>query len=369
MLRLIDRYIFVELFFPFGLTLSALMLILLTEQMLRLADLFINKGVSFLTLGKIFLYLLPTFLVIAIPIAVLISTIIVFARMTADSEITGFKAGGVSLARLAMPVHGFTLLAFILTFVLSVWAQPWVNRSLKTAAVDLMKQELSIGLEAGTFSEAFGDMVIYVDQMPRARQLNGILIYDSRNKTRPVLTLAREGTVLSDPDSDIVGFRLINGSQYRMNTETDRYHWITFGKYEFKLNLAGLLTQEAEADRQQIEIQELQHRLSLSQTLSPKELNILVEYYKTYAFPFSCLVFGILGIPLGLAIKRGGRLGGFAAGMALALLYYLLMIISNFLVSSYALSPLIAAWLPNGMMLIAAVWVWAGSGEGRLRRT
>lgn len=352
MWRLLDRYILLELSIPFGLTLAALMMILLTEQMLRLVELLINKGVSLFTVVKVFVFLLPAFLVIAVPVAVLIATIIAFSRLTADNEITALKAGGISLIRMSRPVHLLAAAAFIMTFSLSVWAQPWIGRSLKTVAMDVLKQEFSLGLEPGIFNEPFDRMMIYVDEIPAPGRLRGIVIYDLREASQPALILAREGMILNDPASDWIGFRLIHGSQYRESEAPDRYQWITFGAYEFKLDLAAAVkTDSNDVDSLQA-VRRLKQRWADAQSLEPSELRMLEEHYKTYAFPFSCLIFGVIGIPLGLIIKRAGRLGGFAAGIGMALLYYLLMIIGDFLVTAHAVTPLFGAWLPNAMMVL-----------------
>ena len=365
--KLIDRYIFLELLVPFGLTLSALTMLLLTEQMVRLTELFLNKGVSFTTVVKIFIYLLPTFLVIAIPMGVLIATIIGFSRLTADHEITALMAGGVSLSRLAVPVHVFTVLAFVLTFSLSVWAQPWVGRSMKSAAMDILKQEFSLGLEPGIFNEPLENMTIYVDEMPTPTQLKGVVIYDLRDAAQPALILAQEGMILNDPASDRVGLRLLNGSQHQESGNPPRYQWITFGRYEFKLDLAAAL-KRASGKGGALDIRQIKAKSAGAQTLERRELRALEEHYKTYAFPFSCLIFGMIGVPLGLAIQQGGRLGGFALGIAMALIYYLFMIIADFLVTSRVTPPMAAAWLPNLIMAVVAVFLLAGSTRGPFTR-
>ncbi|HET6465875.1 MAG TPA: LptF/LptG family permease [Nitrospiria bacterium] len=364
MWKLLDRYVFFELLTPFVLTLSALMMILLIEQMVQLTDLFINKGVSFSTVGKIFVYLLPTFLVIAIPMGVLIATIISFSRLMADHEITALMASGVSLSRLAFPVQVFTVLTFALTFSLSAWAQPWVGHSMKSAAMDLLKQEFSLGLEPGIFNEPLDNMMIYVDDMPEPTRLKGIMIYDLRDSAQPVLILAQEGTILSDPTSDMVGLRLLNGSQHRESGDPSRHQWITFKKYEFKLDLAAIAKRSSEDTDTSTRIQQIKAKMTAAQTLDRSELRTLEEYYKTYSFPFSCLIFGMIGIPLGLVIKQGGRLGGFALGIAMALLYYLFMMVSDFLVTSLLLPPLIAAWAPNILMTLLAIFFIAGPSRG-----
>jgi lipopolysaccharide export LptBFGC system permease protein LptF len=97
-------------------------------------------------------------------------------------------------------------------------------------------------------------------------------------------------------------------------------------------------------------------------------LRTLEEHYKTYAIPFTCMIFGAIGIPLGLAIKQGGRLSGFALGIAMALLYYIFMIIADFLATSHVVTPLAAAWLPNLIMTVVAVFLLVGSNQGYFTR-
>jgi lipopolysaccharide export system permease protein len=336
--------------------------------MVQLTDLLLNKGVSLETVAKIFIYLLPAFLVIAIPMGVLIATIIGFSRLTADHEITALMAVGVSLSRLTVPVYVFTTLAFGLTFSLSVWAQPSVGPSMKSAAMDILKQEFSLGLEPGIFNEPLENMMIYVDEMPTPTQLKGIVIYDLRDAAQPALILAQEGMILNDPATDLVGLRLTNGSQHRKSGNPPRYQWITFGRYEFRLDLAAAVKRAAGEGDAALNVQQIKTKLAGAQPLERRELRTLEEHYKTYAFPFACLIFGTIGIPLGLAIKQGGRLGGFALGIAMALIYYLLMIIADFLVTSLLIPPLAAAWFPNLIMAVVAVFLVGGSSRGRFTR-
>jgi lipopolysaccharide export system permease protein len=368
MWKLFDRYIFFELLVPFALTLSALLLVLLTEQTVQLTELFLNKGVSFTTILKIFIYLLPTFLVIAIPMGVLIATIIGFSRLMADHEITALMSNGISLLRLTAPVHAFAVIAFVLTFSLSAWAQPSLGLSWRSVAMDILKQEFSLGLEPGIFNDPIDNMMIYVDEMPTPTRLKGIMIYDQRNSDRPVLILAQEGMILNDPASDLVGLRLLNGSQHRESGDPPRYQWITFGEYEFKIDLGAAVGRASGNGDSAQDIQQIKQKMSGSELLDRRELRTIEEHYKNYAFPFSCIIFGMIGIPLGLAIKQSGRLGGFALGIAMALIYYLLMVITDSMVASRILLPLTAAWLPNLIMAGLAIFLVAGSNRGLFTR-
>jgi lipopolysaccharide export LptBFGC system permease protein LptF len=262
-----------------------------------------------------------------------------------------------------------------LTFTLSVWAQPSVGSSMRSTAMDLLKQEFSLGLEPGIFNESLENLMIYVDEMPTPAQLKGVMIYDLRDAAQPALILAREGMILNDPASDLVGLRLFNGSQHRETGNLSagqagppRYQWITFGRYEFKLDLAAAVKRASGESDTALAVRQIKTKLAGGQPLERRELRTLEEHYKTYAFPFSCLIFGMIGIPLGLAAKQGGRLGGFALGIAMALIYYLFMIIADFLVTSRVITPLAAAWLPNLIMAVVAVSLVAGSSRGLFTR-
>ncbi|MBI3995399.1 MAG: LptF/LptG family permease, partial [Nitrospirae bacterium] len=211
----------------------------------------------------------------------------------------------------------------------------------------------------------------------------------------PTLILAQEGTLLSDPASDRVGLRLMNGSQHREigglpstrppaaagppdlpdrqaggqeQESPSRYQWITFGRYEFKLDLAAVVKRASGEDGAAPNVRQLKEKFAGGQPMERRELRTLEEHYKTYAFPFSCLIFGMIGIPLGLAIKQGGRLGGFALGIAMALIYYLMMIIADFLATALVFTPLAAAWFPNLIMASLALFLAAGSNRGLFTR-
>lgn len=357
MLQLIDRYLFREILPPFGLTLGALMIVLLTDQLLRLVELLINKGVSFLVIFKIFLLILPAFLVITIPAAVLMGVIIAFNRLSSDNEIMAFQAAGIGLIRYLRPALLFSLIAFFVSFGLSVWAQPWTGQSIKGLALSLLKQQLSVALEPGVFNEPFDHMVIFINKMPTPTTLQGILIHDLTHPETPVLTLAKEGVLYSNSDENNLGFQLLNGTQYRFKEGNPGAHQrIQFASYDFRIDLEQTLGSQG-LPLGRLSHDEIKKALLENPDEAPKLRRLLSEYYKNFTFPVSCLVFGILGVPVGLAVKRAGRLGGFAVGLFLGLAYYFLVFIADYLSASGKTPPMIAAWIPNLIMIGIAAFL------------
>jgi len=354
MLKIIDRYIFREILIPFVLTVGTLLLVLLTDQLLRLVELLINKGVSLMTLIRIFLSILPAFLVIAIPAGVLIGVIIAFNRLSGDNEIIALQANGVSHYRLLIPAGLFSLVAFIITFGLSVWGQPWAGKSLKKLAISLVQQRAAVALEAGMFNEPFEKMVVFIEEMPTPSHIKGILIYDLKNTDVPILTLAKEGILLDELEDNQLGFRLLNGSQHRFNKkDPDRHQLLRFGSYDFRIDLTTALGNGSLKD-DRLSPDELRKAIVTKPDQAPRFRRLLAEYYKNYAFPFSSLLFGLIGVPVGLSIKRAGHLGGFAVGLLIGVFYYFLLVLSDFFTASGFIEPMAAAWFPNLILGILA---------------
>ena len=100
---------------------------------------------------------------------------------------------------------------------------------------------------------------------------------------------------------------------------------------------------------------EIRYWLYKSAGKDPKYLKLLEEEYKDVAFPFATLVFGVIGMPLGIAAKRSGKAGGFALGVIIILSFYVLNVMADFWVSSRVMPPFLAAWFPNLAFAVIAL--------------
>lgn len=348
--KILDRYIFRELLTPFLISLGALSFIMLTKELLRLVELLVSKGVGFLAVLKVFLHLMPAFLVLTLPIAAIIASITAFSRLSYDKELVAMRATGLSLLRLSRPVLLFSCLVFGLTLVLSHWGQPWTSVSLKKLALGLLRDQLMLALDKGVFNEPVPSMMIYVPDSRNAGEARGIFISDQRNPGEARIIVAASYTMLNDPGNSLVGIRLLNGTIHSKPTEPDQYHQVSFSTYDLKLALDQSLYAATE-ERPSRDM--LLERLNRSNWEDATALRGLMEHYKDLAFPTASLVFGMLGIPAGIISKRSGRVGGFAVGVMIVIVYYVLNVLSEFFVTTRVFHPFIGAWLPN--MLFVAV--------------
>jgi lipopolysaccharide export system permease protein len=350
---LLDRYIFSELVSPFGVSLGALCFVMLTKELLRLVELLVAKGVGILAVLKVFAHLLPSFLVLTLPIAGIIASITAFGRLSFDKELVAMRAAGLSLFRLARPVFLFAILVFSLTLLLAQWGQPWSSLNLKKVALNLLRDQLVLALERGTFNEPIPRLVIFVADTQEPATARSIFISDERNVDDRRIIVAAQYQVLMEPSTSHVALRLQDGVIHSRPDQTDRYERTSFSTYDLKLSLNQ---SEYSTIEERPSYDSLVAQLDQSGWRDPIALRRLIEYYKDLAFPTASLIFCILGVPVGIVSKRSGRIGGFAVGVVIVIIYYVLNVACEFLVTTTVIPPFVGAWLPNAVFVFITLW-------------
>ena len=350
---LLDRYIFSELVSPFGLSLGVLCFVMLTNQLLRLVELLVAKGVGLFAVSKVVAHLLPSFLVLTLPIAGIIASITAFGRLSFDKELVAMRAAGLSLFRLARPVFLFAIAVFSLTLFLAQWGQPWSSLNMKKVALSLLRDQLVLALERGTFNEPIPRMVIYVADSHEPGGTRGIFISDERDLSDPRIIVAAQYHVLMDTVHNQVALRLHDGVIHSRPDQADQYQQTSFSNYDLRLSLnqSGYSISEERPSYESIIA-----KLDQSSWKDSNALRRLIEYYKDLAFPTAALIFCILGVPVGIVSKRSGRIGGFAVGVFVVILYYVLNVTCEFLVTTASFPPFAGAWMPNAVFLVITIW-------------
>lgn len=346
MVRILDRYIFKELLIPFVFGIFILTFLILIHQLLKLMELVIDKGVDLLSVGQIFLTLLPSFFLLTIPMAVLMASVMTFNRLSYDNEIIALKSVGVGFYRFLRPVLFFSVAAALLTLFMGMIAQPWGGGSFNSLAMRILKKRASVGIEEGKFNGIFSDIVIYVESMPTFSEMEGVFIYDSRDPSSPKVIVAKKGILVNDPGSGAIEFHLLNGSIHIKAKDAADYQRVMFGTYDLKLDL-GSLIQGGNANLEPASYQEIKKKIEASAGTDLRALRLLSEFYKNFSFSLASLVFGIVGVPLGIISGRTGRLGGFTLGIALITFYYLLNTLGDYLITLRIATPFLAVWVPH----------------------
>lgn len=352
-----DRYVLAELIVPFALTLGVFLLVLTMQQGLRFMEWIINRGLGLDVVAKLVLYLLPLMLVLALPVATLIASASAFNRLAGDRELLALWALGVSPWRLLRPVVLFAGAIGLSASVLLNVGEPVGGESLRELAVNLLGQEhAAVVIEEGRFQPLEGGLILYVRQAPRPAEFDGVFVFDYRNPDDPQFAVASRGLMAVNPITRDLELTLKQGSLHRKPEPDTPYQRILFDDYLRRIDLSSLLRAPIAEQR---DIAAIKRHLRNGEPVGPDELSRAVTYDGYHALPVACLLFAVLGLPLGMISSRGGRFGGFVAGLAAILAYYLLMTVASSLARTQLLPPLAAAWLPNGTLFALALLLLA----------
>jgi lipopolysaccharide export system permease protein len=351
MRKTINFYILREIAVPFVMILFVLTFVLLMGRILQLMDLMVNKGIGFIDIAIFIVLLMPSFLMFTVPISLLVSTLIGLGRLSGDNEITVLKASGISLYQLYQPIAAASVVAFALTAVITLFLVPQGNYATKHHLYNVSKKQASIGIREKVFIDDFNGLLIYAETIPmHGAYMEGVLISDTRLTTEPSTIVAKKAYLVSDPRTLTVTLRLENGSTHTVDAGLNHYRKMDFSAYDVNLDIASALFDEKKLKEKtsgEMTVLELKERLEKTNLEKQHLREVAVELNKKLSIPMSCLIFGILGVPLGLRAHRSVRSRGIALGAAIVALYYMLQLGGEALVQTGKVGPAVGAWVPN----------------------
>jgi lipopolysaccharide export system permease protein len=359
--KIIDRYILKEIAFPFFMILFILTFVLLMGKILQLMDLMVNKGIRVTDIALLVIYLMPSFLLFTIPISLFVAIMMGLGRLSGDNELLVLKAAGLSLHRLARPILVAVAACFLLTAVTSYYLAPYGNFAVKTLLFDLARQKASVGIKEKVFNDEFSGILLYADRVPvSGEHMEGVLISDTRNTAEQRTIIAERAYLVADPRAMTVTLRLENGATHSVDRNLNNYRRMDFGRYDLKLDFGTAMAGDAEKTKASTEmtVGEMVRRMRDKKLKDEDLRELAIEINKKFSIPFSTLVFGILGIPLGIRKHRTVKYWGFTIGLAVVITYYLLRLGGRALAETGRLTPFIGAWTPNIILGVAGIWLF-----------
>ncbi|HSB06588.1 MAG TPA: LPS export ABC transporter permease LptF [Thermodesulfobacteriota bacterium] len=342
-------YILKEVFPIFSIGLMVFTIILLMDKILKLIELIVTRGGNIKNVLMLIAFISPSFLVFTIPTALLLGTLIAFGRLSGDSEITAFKASGMSLYQLFLPVSIFSMVACLLTTFLVYYGLPWGNRGFKATLYLLATSKADVDIKERVFNDLFDGLVVYVDRVPiQGKKMEGILIYDERDKSKHNTIFAKEGTIINNPKMQEVILTLRNGDIHRYDPKADLFQKVQFDSYDLKLELtkAFALIWKKLKDYE-LSVDEIKDKIETLKKQGEDPTHYEIELHKRYAIPFACIVFGLIGVPLGVQPRRSGKSYGFIFSILILLAYYLSLIFFEGLATRKTVPAFSAGWIPN----------------------
>ena len=353
---------------PFAISMMVFTFILLAGKIMRLVEMVVDWGVNPLEVGQFVVFILPTFLGVTIPMAVLLAVLVGFGRLSADGELTAIKSSGISLYQLLRPVAAFSLVGFVLSLYFMLFGLPWGTTGFRELLFAVARKRADLGVQERVFNDSFKGLVVYVNNLERQTgRLEGIIISDARDMKEPATIVARRGRIYADPDSLTLGIMLQDGSIHRMDTDRRATETVQFERYQLKLEPEERFSERQRSKRkfEQMYPSELWQKANAFGLEEHQRWKARTVLHEKIAIPFACIIMGILAIPLGIMWGSAGRFQGFALGAGVIIAYYSLLLMGETLSTGGKIPPFPGVWIPNVLFGVLAIYLLRITAEER----
>jgi LPS export ABC transporter permease LptF/LPS export ABC transporter permease LptG len=363
-MRIITRYILREVTSHALLGGVLFTFILFLHDLGNILGLFVRDSASLTDVVRIILYMLPNALSFTIPMAVLVGILLGLSRLAADSEITAMRASGMSALDFVRIVSIVSTTALVLGLVNSLYLTPRAASGLIALGESIKSSQASFEVQPRVFYEEFKDRVLYVQDITPtsgASLWHHVFLADLTEPANPHITTADSAVVVNGtpntPDAQTIRLHLLNGGAHDTSpTDPNQYNISTFSTTDIPIETDP--QEDTHLGRVNTPIQALSlHELWLRGTAATatgsKDASVYrIEFNKRFSYPFACLVLMLVGVPLGISSKRGGKSTAFVLTIVLVFVYYLLSQIGAAFAQSGRLSPFLGVWGAN--LLFAA---------------
>lgn len=352
---------------PFALGLLLFTFVLLTNKIYKLTDLMVNKGVSLIDIVRLISYIMPSFLTLTIPMAVLLGALVAFGRLSTDCEVTALKASGLPFRRMVVPVAAVSVIAALVTGYFSLYLGPEKARTFKKDLFLIAKNSAFVNVEEEVFNDSIKGMIIYANKMTAPNEMEGVFISDERDPKRPYVIIAKKGIIDVDLSTGLANLKLFQGSMHKKGDKPGSYQEMDFDTNTLSINLYEKYFNDGgdKKTKREMSLAELRDMARQMEVEGSNENPLLTEYYKRFTVPLACIVFAFAGPPLGLFSRRSGKSSGITVALAIFAVYYVIMKGGENLSSAGRLNPLVAALLPNVVIGALGVYLVASSEEGQ----
>jgi LPS export ABC transporter permease LptF len=362
-MKLIDRFVARELLVNILFAIAVLSLVLVVGNIFRkLLPLLVNHDVPLEYLLTFIAYVLPFSLIFTIPWGMLTAILLVFGRLSADNELIALRANGVSVTRVCAPLAVLAIVFTAICFWLNVQVAPAAQEKLRSTIFDLATRNPIALFGSDQVIDQFPGRRIYVGKK-EGNKLENILVFQMDEHALPVrVTHARTGMLEADLPNKRILMHLYE-ARYQERDAKDPFDLrrmrdgISMAEGTLPISLEELYEKQKKSPgRSALSLEQLMDQLNTGtkreQSATRTEIN------KRFSFPFACMAFALIGVPLGITTHRRETSIGFAMGLIVAVFYFLFVIIADTLRGNARVHPELLVWVPNVLFLGLGFWLF-----------
>jgi LPS export ABC transporter permease LptG/LPS export ABC transporter permease LptF len=364
--RILTRYILGEILSHTFIGCALFTFILFMRELPHILDMVVRNSSTFTSVMEVVLFLMPNFFMVTIPMAVLVGVLLGLSRLAADSEIIAMRASGLGIGYFVRVAAIVAVGGTLIGLFNSLYVAPRANQGILELDKALASQA-TYEIQPRVFYEDFKNTVLYVQDVRSgagAANWRQVFMADITDPSWPKITTASSATVVSDSSQELL-MRLRNGTEHDpVYGHPEQYNISTFAVDD--LPFAASQQNEGHLGRLDTAIYALPMRELLARTHGPDAKRFQIELHKRFAYPAACLVLMLVGVPLGVTSRRGGKSSAWVFTILLVILYYSLSLIGIALGRQNWIPTFLAVWSAN--ILFAAgglflLWQMASGGQ------
>jgi len=359
MKKTLFKYLIREQIVPLSVCFFGLSLILITGRLLQLTRYLFTSSLTLFDLVEVMAFAMPNLIIYALPMATLVGVLLAFVRFNSDNELVALRAAGVGFHQFFPAIITLLVATTLFSFFNVLCLMPSANRAFELKLKSLGRSILPVLLKEGTFIDIVPKVVFFFGSVdPAHLRIGGVFVQDNRQPDVGVVIVADHAQIAYPPDLSQLIFKISNGMITRVSDDLKNAQAIAFKNYDLALSMDELFGASSGLikGRKEMTLSELAQ--TIRDRGNDQDVSFSLEFHRRLALPFSCLLLGLVGAPLGALFRQSGRMAGITLGLGVFLSYYVVLSAGKGLGENGFLSPLSAIWLPNFLTAIVAVLLW-----------
>jgi lipopolysaccharide export system permease protein len=352
----IDLYMLKRVSLPLLAAVGVAMAALLLERLIRLLDLFANKGGPINIIFKMLANLVPHYLGIALPAALFVGVLFASMRLSSDSELDAMRASGISLRRLMLPIMGLTIVLVMFSSYIMGFLQPHTRWGYRALVHLVVETAWDSAIERGAFFSGFGGKTVLIgDISDGGKQLTQVFVKEVDEDGRDLVITAESGQLTRTGDLSLK-LTLRNGTRLESTPGTDQARSVDFDVLELPMeSLAAEPFRSRGEKESELDLIELfVAYYSQAPGLDPEDIQ--AEINSRLVRIVSMLFLPLLAMPIGISSRRTAKGVRVTVGVLFLVGYFQILQFGRDAVSSGIAGSFWVLWLP--FLVFAACTTW-----------
>jgi len=355
-MKVIDRYVSMEMIGPFLIGVLGFVLIMAVDLLFTMADLIINKGVPFWAMMKLLLYKLPSIMVLTFPVSTLFATAMALGRLAKDNEIVALRTSGVSLFRIALPILVLGILVSFASYFTNEKIVPHANHVSTNIIRQIIHKKPIPEVTENIFFKDAHNRHYYARRVDmKNKVMENVMVYEVADERFPRVILAKRATFEGRV------WALVDGVIHKYDNKGFINYEATFANMNLNVS-EDVLNFSKHKNSQEMDSSELKGMIATLGKGGVKTHALQTELLLKYSIPATCFVFALIGIPFSLPSPRSGRTWGMVITIVFMFTFYVFASVFRSLGKGGLVSPAIAAFTPqlSFTMIGGVLLFWQG---------